>query len=112
MSDKAYYEYNSIADRKRVDFIADVLKSSLRPNAKVLDVGCGKGVIKDLESLSSSYNFKITRFGKSNFIEDVFPFSFCAKKNPFLQKVDCKIVDMLATSFTGGFFSVWEKNSY
>lgn len=255
MSDKAYYEYNRIADRKRVDFIADVLKSSLRPNAKVLDVGCGNGVIsrhlgrmgynvlgidvsdktiekarsidpmpnvsfmkksaeelvasgekydvvicsevlehlnepgkllkvlyatladngklvvtvpngrgpremlvtrpmlrirnnkglwkivvkfksmlgykgttvqsaadnldhiqffskKDLESLSSSYNFKITRFGKSNFIEDVFPFSFFAKKIPFLQKVDCKIADMLPTSFTGGFFSVWEKHSY
>ena len=30
---------------KRVDFIADVLKSSLRPNAKVLDVGCVNGVI-------------------------------------------------------------------
>ena len=109
MSDKAYYEYNRIADRKRVDFIADVLKSSLRPNAKVLDVGCGNGFIKDLESLSSSYNFKITRFGKSNFIEDVFPFSFFAKRLVFLQKMDCKIADILPYRFTGGFFTVSEK---
>jgi len=67
---------------------------------------------RSLHSLATSNNFKIIQFGKTNFIEDVFPFSFCAKKNPFLQKVDCKIVDMLATSFTGGFFSVWEKHSY
>ena len=256
MVDKVFYEYNRIADRKRVDFIANVLKGSFRPNAKVLDVGCGNGVIsrhlgrmgydvmgidvsdktiekarsidpmpnvsfmkksaeelvasgekydvvicsevlehlndpgkllkvlyatladdgklvvtvpngkgpremlvtrpmlhirnkqgvlwkmmvkfknmlgykgttvqsaadnldhiqffskKDLEALSSSYNFKITRFGKSNFIEDVFPFSFFAKKIPFLQKMDCKIADVLPTRFTGGFFSVWEKHSY
>ena len=39
------YEYNRIADRKRVDFIADVLHHSLPPNGKILDVGCGNGVI-------------------------------------------------------------------
>src|SRR5438046_2765463 len=39
------YEYNRIADRKRVDFIADVLHDSLPPNGRILDVGCGNGVI-------------------------------------------------------------------
>jgi glycosyltransferase involved in cell wall biosynthesis/2-polyprenyl-3-methyl-5-hydroxy-6-metoxy-1,4-benzoquinol methylase len=64
---------------------------------------------KDLEKLSSSYQFKITKFGKANFIEDVFPFSFFAKRITFLQKMDCKIADILPTTFTGGFFTVWEK---
>src|SRR6476661_3949942 len=39
------YEYNRIADRKRVDFIAKVLQQSLPANGKILDVGCGNGVI-------------------------------------------------------------------
>jgi len=65
---------------------------------------------KDLENLSGAHQFRITKFGKANFIEDVFPFSFLAKRIPFLQKLDCKIADILPTTFTGGFFSVWEKN--
>ena len=33
-----------------------------------------------LEQLAGANNFKIVRFGKTNFIEDVFPFSFFTKK--------------------------------
>ena len=64
----------------------------------------------DLEKLSQLYGFRITGFGKSNFMEDVFPFSLFAKRLVFLQKLDCKIADMLPYNFTGGFFTVWEKN--
>jgi len=39
------YEFERVADRKRIDFITDFLKSSLPANASVLDVGCGNGVI-------------------------------------------------------------------
>jgi 2-polyprenyl-3-methyl-5-hydroxy-6-metoxy-1,4-benzoquinol methylase len=63
----------------------------------------------DLEALSSENNFRIVRFGKANFIEDVFPFSFIAKKIKGLQWLDCKIADALPYRFTGGFFSVWVK---
>jgi ubiquinone biosynthesis O-methyltransferase len=248
-----YYEYNRIADRKRVDFIANVLKGSLPANGRILDVGCGNGVISrhlgrlgynvlgvdvsdktiemakaidpmpnvvfmkksaeelvasgekydavicsevlehldnpdsllkvlaasltdngkliitvpngngpretlvtkpvlnmrrknnwlwkaivrikkllgysgttvqsaadnldhiqffsraDLERLSQSHGFKITGFGKANFVEDVFPFSLFAKRISLLQKIDCKIADLLPYQFTGGFFTVWEK---
>ncbi len=248
-----YYEYNRIADRKRVDFIANVLKESLPPNGRILDVGCGNGVIsrhlgrlgynvlgvdvsdktiemaraidpmpnvvfekksaeelvasgekydavicsevlehlndpgallkvlasslaekgkliitvpngagpretfvtkpvlrmrqknnwmwksivkmkqsmgysgttvqsaadnldhiqffskQDLEVLSRKHGFAIIDFGKANFVEDVFPFSLFAKRMTILQKLDCKVADLLPYQFTGGFFTVWEK---
>jgi SAM-dependent methyltransferase len=65
---------------------------------------------KDLQQLAGSHGFRITGFGKANFVEDVFPFSFFAKRLPFLQKLDCKIADILPYQFTGGFFMVWEKS--
>ena len=65
----------------------------------------------DLEKLSASNNFRITKFGKANFIEDVFPFSIITRKLPVLQKIDCRVAEILPLQFTGGFFSVWEKKS-
>jgi glycosyltransferase involved in cell wall biosynthesis len=64
---------------------------------------------RDLERLSRRHQFIITRFGKANFIEDVFPFSFLTRKVTWLQKVDCRIADWLPARFSGGFFTVWEK---
>ncbi|HXS35439.1 MAG TPA: methyltransferase domain-containing protein [Flavipsychrobacter sp.] len=63
----------------------------------------------DLKDLSKSHNFRITKIGKANFVEDVFPFSFLARRIKALQKLDCKIADMLPANFSGGFFTVWEK---
>lgn len=255
MQDKTIYEFDRIADRKRIDFIANSLQKSLHANAKILDVGCGNGVIsrhlgrygfkvtgidvsekaiekaqslnaysnvkfmkksaeelvaegvqydaiicsevlehlnnpdsllevlyksltkdgkliitvpngkgpreslvtkpvlkmrnknnwvwkliinikkalgysgttvqsaadnldhvqffskKDIQLLSVKHNLKIIQFGKANFVEDVFPFSFFSKRIKFLQKVDCKIADWLPYYFTGGFFFVCEKTS-
>ena len=62
-----------------------------------------------LERLAFANNFKIVRFGKTNFIEDVFPFSFFTKKMKILQKWDCAIADILPYRMTGGFVTVWEK---
>jgi 2-polyprenyl-3-methyl-5-hydroxy-6-metoxy-1,4-benzoquinol methylase len=64
---------------------------------------------RDLERLSAEHRFTITRFGSANFVEDVFPFSFFAKRLPILQKMDCAIADRLPVAFSGGFFTVWEK---
>jgi 2-polyprenyl-3-methyl-5-hydroxy-6-metoxy-1,4-benzoquinol methylase len=65
---------------------------------------------KDLENLSRKHGFVITGFGKANFVEDVFPFSFFTKRIPLLQKLDCKVADVLPAACTGGFFTVWEKS--
>ncbi|MEJ7911899.1 MAG: hypothetical protein WKF70_02005, partial [Chitinophagaceae bacterium] len=64
---------------------------------------------QDLELLSRKHGFIITGFGKANFVEDVFPFSLFAKRMTILQKLDCKVADLLPYQFTGGFFTVWEK---
>jgi 2-polyprenyl-3-methyl-5-hydroxy-6-metoxy-1,4-benzoquinol methylase len=65
---------------------------------------------KSLDSLARLNNFKIIRFGKTNFIEDVFPFSLLSKRLVFLQKMDCAIAEILPYRFTGGFVTVWQKN--
>lgn len=65
---------------------------------------------KDLQRMSSGNSFRIVGFGKANFVEDVFPFSFFTKKLPALQRLDCKIADILPAGMTGGFFTVWEKH--
>ena len=45
METKDHYEYDRIADRKRVDFISRELTNSIGTKGRVLDVGCGNGVI-------------------------------------------------------------------
>jgi 2-polyprenyl-3-methyl-5-hydroxy-6-metoxy-1,4-benzoquinol methylase len=42
---KLPYTYNKVADQKRLDFIISTLKSKLPENGRVLDVGCGNGII-------------------------------------------------------------------
>ncbi|MEP6711834.1 MAG: methyltransferase domain-containing protein [Ferruginibacter sp.] len=66
---------------------------------------------KTLEQLASDNEFKIIKFGKTNFIEDVFPFSLLTKKIYFFQKLDCQVAELLPYSFTGGFVSVWQKKN-
>ena len=66
---------------------------------------------KSLEQLARETRFEIVRFGKTNFIEDVFPFSFFTKRIKFLQKVDCAIADKLPYRLNGGFVTVWKKTT-
>lgn len=63
-----------------------------------------------LEKLASAHEFRIVKFGKTNFIEDVFPFSFLAKKIKALQRWDCAVAELLPYQLTGGFVTVWEKS--
>ncbi len=66
---------------------------------------------KSLEKLAADNSFKIVRFGKTNFVEDVFPFSILTKRIKFLQKLDCKIAEILPYSVNGGFVTVWKKST-
>jgi 2-polyprenyl-3-methyl-5-hydroxy-6-metoxy-1,4-benzoquinol methylase len=64
---------------------------------------------KTLEELAGNHQFKIVKFGKTNFVEDVFPFSLLSKKIKVLQKMDCAIAEFLPYGCTGGFVTVWQK---
>lgn len=64
-----------------------------------------------LNSLANENSFKIVRFGKTNFVEDVFPFSLLTKRIKLLQKLDCAVAEILPYQLTGGFVTVWEKSN-
>lgn len=64
-----------------------------------------------LHQLAEKNDFSIVKFGKTNFIEDVFPFSLLTKRIYALQKLDCKIAEWLPYGCTGGFVTVWQKKN-
>ncbi|SKA46078.1 ubiquinone biosynthesis O-methyltransferase [Chitinophaga eiseniae] len=66
---------------------------------------------KDLTALASANDFHIIRFAKTNFVEDVFPFSIVTKRVKALQSLDCSIAELLPVGFTGGFNTLWKKNT-
>lgn len=63
-----------------------------------------------LETLARKTRFRIVRFGKTNFIDDVFPFSFFTRKIRILQKWDGALAEVLPYQLTGSFVTVWKKN--
>lgn len=64
---------------------------------------------RSLNNLASHTTFEIVKFGKTNFVEDVFPFSIVTRRLKFLQSIDCSVAEALPYSFTGGFLTVWRK---
>jgi 2-polyprenyl-3-methyl-5-hydroxy-6-metoxy-1,4-benzoquinol methylase len=64
---------------------------------------------KSLTVLAEENLFHIRKMGKINFIENVFPFSLLTKRIKLLQKIDCKVADLLPYRCTSGFVSIWEK---
>ena len=66
---------------------------------------------KSLEKLAGESQFKITRFGKTNFFGECFSLFTAGQPDPFFAGLDCRVAELLPTSFTGGFVTVWEKNS-
>lgn len=64
---------------------------------------------KDLLNIADENDFKVIKFAKTNFVEDVFPFSLLTKRIKFLQKLDCQVAEILPIGFTGGFNTLWRK---
>jgi hypothetical protein len=62
-----------------------------------------------LQELAASAQFRIETLQPTNFVEQVFPFSFVARKSKVLQKIDCRMADLLPVVFTSGFMSLWRK---
>ena len=63
----------------------------------------------DLLYISKTCHYKIIEFEKSDFIEDVFPVSLLTKRSQLLQKLDCKVADLLPHYLAAGFHSTWVK---
>jgi 2-polyprenyl-3-methyl-5-hydroxy-6-metoxy-1,4-benzoquinol methylase len=66
--------------------------------------------VKTLAQLAAVNKFRITRFGVTNFIDDVFPFSLLTRRFKGLQKLDASIADILPRRCAGSFITVWEKD--
>jgi 2-polyprenyl-3-methyl-5-hydroxy-6-metoxy-1,4-benzoquinol methylase len=64
---------------------------------------------RSLEKLAARNKFRIVRFSKTNFIDDVFPFSFITKRVKVLQRADGAIAEILPHQLTGSFVTVWQK---
>ncbi len=64
---------------------------------------------KSLFALMENTGFNLMAFGKSDFLELVFPFSFIANRVKALQKLDCALADYLPAALTNGFYTTWKK---
>jgi len=65
---------------------------------------------KSLDRLAQDNGFHIVKFGKTNFIDDIFPLSFVTRKIRILQKWDAAVAEKLPHQLTGSFVSAWQKN--
>lgn len=65
----------------------------------------------DLMIMAETNNFEIVDKEKSDFLEDVFPFSLLTKRIKSLQKLDCKLADYLPKFFAGGFHTAWRRKT-
>jgi SAM-dependent methyltransferase len=64
-----------------------------------------------LSKLAIENGFRIVKVAKGNFMEQVFPFSLIARRSITLQKLDCKLADVLPKAFSSGFMTVWKKKN-
>lgn len=67
---------------------------------------------KTLAKILHKYAFESKIWGKANFIEKVFPFSFVTNRVVFLKKWDCKLADYLPLWCSSGFYTVWKKSDF
>ena len=65
--------------------------------------------VSSLGKLAAENGFEIESVRKSNFVEQVFPYSILTKHIQALQKLDCSIAEVLPLRFTSGFMMVWRK---
>jgi 2-polyprenyl-3-methyl-5-hydroxy-6-metoxy-1,4-benzoquinol methylase len=62
-----------------------------------------------LVRLANAAGFRIVNTSKTNFIEQVFPFSLFTRNSATLQRLDCRLADILPLAFTSSFMTVWKK---
>lgn len=66
---------------------------------------------KSLQSLARQKSLMLMEVSPANFMEAVFPFSLLSRRFPALQKLDCKIADVLPIHWASGFYTAWQTKS-
>lgn len=62
-----------------------------------------------LRAMLQGAGFQLCRYGHSDFLADVFPFSLLFRDAPRLQQIDGRWADRLPHQLTGNFFTAWRK---
>lgn len=62
-----------------------------------------------LKKLAKDSKFEIKTIKSANFIEGVFPYSLLTNRIMALQKLDCKVADILPNRLSSAFLTVWKK---
>lgn len=65
--------------------------------------------VTSFRRLIENAGFVQRRWGSSNFISRIFPYSIITRKSYRLQKLDCYIADFIPKQLASGFFTSWKK---
>lgn len=93
-----------IAFKKMLGYSAKTLQSSNEDLTHVQFFSVGA-----FTRLLSGVGFKLIDFQNADFLERIFPFSLLTRRIKVLQKLDCKVADVLPRHFTCGFYTAWTK---
>ncbi len=64
---------------------------------------------KGLQRMLKTNGFRLQAFGKSDFVNGIFPYSILTRRIARLQQLDCQLADLLPTTFASGFYTAWVK---
>ncbi len=65
--------------------------------------------VASFRKLIENAGFVQKRWGSSNFISRIFPYSLLTRKSYTLQKIDCRVADFIPKQLASGFFTSWSK---
>lgn len=65
--------------------------------------------VNSFRKLIETAGFVQNRWGSSNFISRIFPYSILTRKSYALQKLDCAMADFIPKQLASGFFTAWRK---
>lgn len=64
---------------------------------------------RSLYKLLTAKGFDLQTFGKSDFINSVFPYSMLTRRIARLQRLDCQMADWVPAPLASGFYTAWTK---
>ena len=62
-----------------------------------------------LQRMLKTNGFRLQAFGKGDCVNGIFPYSILTRRITRLQRLDCRLADLLPTTFASGFYTAWVK---